>query len=581
MRLPPLLLLLAPLYLFGASSTTIECGGSNPCDPGGTTSESTQEVPAVGYFVDCANGGGANGSNSNNGTSYLTPWGTLGKVNSDVSILGSDVHIKGTCGDQVLTVDWPSSGVNPIYIGAYHVSGGVAYQRCTDGDPCESIEMPQINGTYTASCSQSLGAAAPAHCPFVCQASAANCLVADFGSPVPAGQFSALLTISSDYVVVQDLLITESSGIGVGLDGVDDITLDNVKVDITASLSVFPKNTQYLKVIRSEFARAAIGSSRGDQLYAGGPHAISLQTSIPSYALFEDNYFHDIFGEGINCRTSSFCIVRGNRVENFKNIGIYIDNASDMLVENNEVFGKTTTSTAPGGGWNASGVGIGVAVEETSNPNYNTVRNVVRNNRIANVITCFNINVFPAREAAGWKTGGQIIGNTCLAYTSRAVNINDPVANIDSWEIANNIFDQPNNGGASRCSSPGSPASFHHNAWDVAPSDTDCRGTGDVAGASGVSTTFSWTTAGQGNYPTAADWAITHGSAKVAHNAGSAMTSSMVNTSVQFLQFGDLIGTQAGGGNCSPGSASWNQQLALGFTCAARVAPIDIGSEPD
>ena len=508
-----------------------------------------QDVVATGYFVDSVDG-----DDSNAGTSPETPWKTLGKVSTSIKATGADVWLLegSTFNGQTVKVSWSGTADNPVTIGTYHLVSS----RPIVG----SLSKPAtIKGTYDAKCSQTLGASSGSKCAF------------NTAAAVPSSQYDPLINVEANYVTIQDLFITQSAGVGIGISGFDHLTVDNVRFHITASLAIFPRDVKYLTVRNSEFSYTAIASSRGDGLYDGGPHAISIQQSRPSYALVENNYFHELFGEAVNCRTSTFCVIRGNRIANVKNTGIYIDNTSDAIVENNEIYGTTfrAPSTTPGPAWNSGSTGIYVGLEPTSNPNFNTVRNVVRNNLIANVGDCISINVFPEREAAGWKTGGQIIGNTCLAFSAKAVDMNDPEANVAGWEIANNIFDLPNNGGASVCSSTvTSKMNFHHNAWGVAPTSEACRGPGDVVGPSGVSEVFDWTRAGQGHFPALSDWAL--GTGSVATGKGAPMTSTHVASAGSFLQFSSMSGAQRDGGSCSPSATEWQMELGVDILCRPR-----------
>jgi hypothetical protein len=253
-----------------------------------------------------------------------------------------------------------------------------------------------------------------------------------------------------------------------------------------------------------------------------------------------------------------------------KNTGIYLDNTSDSIVENNEIFGTTfkAPGTTPGPAWNFGSNGIYVGLEPSSNPNLDTVRNIVRNNLIANVNDCVAINVFPAREDAGWKTGGQILGNTCLAFSGKAVDMSDPEANIAGWEIANNIFDLPNNGGASVCTATSSSKMrFHHNAWPKAPKDPSCDGNGDVVGSPYGASSFDWKRAGQGNFPAMSDWQL---STKSLISGAGAPVGSRPTALESFLQFPAISGAQKVRSHCLPPESEWRKALSLDIACRQR-----------
>ncbi len=359
-----------------------------------------QDTVATGYFVDTVGG-----DDSRAGTSHETRWKTLKKVNSTVATTGADVWLLegSSFRGETLAIGWSGTASDPVTVGTYHVVSStpiVGY-----------VSRPaEIKGSYSANCSRTLGAL-----------EGSTCALND-AKAVPSNQYSGLINVAASYVTLQDLFIAESAGVGISITGFDHLTVDNVRIHISCVTLDFPQAGSSICTIKNnEFSYSAIASSRGDGLYADGPHSISIQGSRPSYALVENNYFHELFGEAVNCRTSTFCVIRGNRIANVKNTGIYIDNTSDAVVENNEIYGTTFSSpaTTPGSGWNSGSNGIYVGLEGTSSPNLDTVRNIIRNNLIANVNDCVRINVFPDREAAGWQTGGQIIGNTCLAFSGR------------------------------------------------------------------------------------------------------------------------------------------------------------------
>ena len=508
-----------------------------------------QAETAIGYFVDSIAG-----SDSNDGKTAATPWKSLNKVNSTVSAAGADVWLLegSTFANQMLSVRWNGTASNRATIGTYHMEGGaptVGY-----------VSRPAvIKGTYGPSCSRTLGAPVGSLCPFE-----------STDSVPPDSKYNALVTVTGSYVTLQDLFITDSSGEGVQIEG-DHDRVTNIRTKNTASFAIRSiPGAQYVTIENSDVSYAGIASASGDQRWNNRPHAILVQGTRPSYGIIQNNYVHETMTEGIQCRGSTFCIIRGNRISNVVNLGIYLDNASDIIVENNEIYGETVQppATTPGHGWNQS-VGIAVAVEETSNPRYSSVRNLIRNNLIANVSTCLNINVFPTVEREGWKTGGWFIGNTCLAFTSQAVQNRDPAANIEGWEIANNVFDRPNNGGQSVCvSTPTELMHFHNNAWAARPSDSSCQGPGDVAGSSEVSRTFRWTAAGTGNFPALSDWDLGQGS--VAAKAGTPMNSRSAMASSPNFRYAALSGAQVGAASCLPPESSWDQMLATDRLCRER-----------
>ncbi len=516
-----------------------------------------QDLVAHGYFVDSVGG-----NDANDGTTHATRWKTLAKVSSTVRANGADVWLLegSSFQGETLVVDWGGSANDPVIVGTYHLVSGsptVGY----------ASSRAEIHGTYNSACSVTLGARAGSLCSWS---------QATESAAVPTSFYKALVTVSANYVTLQDLFVTESAGIGILINnGADHSTTDNVKISATAAFAYWSDaGSQYSTLRNSDISYAGLSSKNADSRYGNRPHAVLFLDTRPSYALLENTYIHESFSEGAQCRKSSFCVFRGNRFSNLVNLSVYLDNASDVIVENNEFYGETLPSPPGvlGSGWGQN-TGISVAVEPSSNPNYNSVRNIVRNNLFANVSSCLNINVFPTLEAAGWQTGGKFVGNTCLAFSTNAININDPEANIAGWEIANNIFDRPNNRGASVCTQTvATPrVTFHHNAWSATPSAAECRGSGDVVGPSGVSTSFDWTKAGSGHFPDAADWELSAADS-VAAKAGDPMTDSMATEPDGFLQFPNFTSRAVGGSTCLPTLSEWRREFAIDFLCRPRDA---------
>jgi hypothetical protein len=547
------------------------------------TVQASSGTVATGYFVDCAAG-----NDSANGTSHATPWKTLSKVNSAVTASGSDVWLKAgvACEDQTVTIDWSGTSADGAIVGAYYVAGVQAYQGCSSSG-CTPTNRPEINGTYTSACSRALGAPVGSACSVGIGNSVPGSLYnnpppANPVTPVPVNIFTGLVTVTSaSYVTLQDLFITESAGIGIDIDASPHLTMDDVRVDSTATGGILAKGSQYTILRNSDISRTAAGGSTGDLQYDSKGHAVSMQNMQPAYTLVENNYIHETFGEGLNCPRQSFVIYRGNRFESTYNVSIYAT-CTDSVFENNEIYGATIPSppTLPGGGWTANvAAAIQVSIENVNQGNLANL--VIRNNRAANVRHCFNVNVFPggAREA-GLTTGGKMIGNTCVAYGGTGMGMPNPAVNVSAWEVADNIFDQPKAGSTTCNVNAAANISIHNNAWAALPSAA-CRGTNDVTGASGVSTTFNWATAGYGNYPTTADWELVgHGTA-VAANAGASalVTASAPNLAASYLQWSSMTGLQAGGGACLPTQANWNLLQKLDFDCVIRTSPPDIGAQ--
>jgi parallel beta-helix repeat protein len=445
--------------------------------------------PAAGYFVDCDAG-----DDAASGTSPRDAWKTLGKVNASVNAPGSDVFLKAgtTCRNQVLTVDWPGSSSNRVIVGSYYLTGAAAEQGFENG------ARATIRGTYGSACRT----ATPSTCPVGLKDNDKNA--------VPASQWNGLITIRTSYVTVRDLALADSSGIGVL--HTSDNTASNVTVENLSITQTFEGGIR-LQRVKDDVVRNntldLVSLKKVDGRFSSWSPGILVEDAAPANVLIEGNKLSNSGGEGIGILRSSHAVVRGNTVANNRRPLVYLDNASDNVVENNTLLGNGYMNGVD----ESYGIGVSIAVEPYGRNMRSSVQNVVRNNLLANTKGCFNLEVFrdskyncrggqcedPAGK--GYKVGAEISGNTCLQDKARYVASANLTANdnIDKIEIVNNVFSAKD---GTNCTLPAVPSSLlkiDANVFGTTPSGDSCRGTNAKIGK--VAIPFELSKVNAGNVP--------------------------------------------------------------------------------
>ena len=456
--------------------------------------DATAPIVAKGYFVDCDGG-----SDSAEGTSYSAPWRTLVKVGNSVRAQGADVWLKaGTvCSNQTLRIVWPGTQSDRVIVGSYYVSGGVAYES----EPSNPQLNPKdrnypngratIRGTYRASCRA---------WPSQCQINTAEA--------VPNGEYGALVTVpGTPYVTVQDLVVRDSAGYGILIDGIaagnvcradnkacEDYTIvkDNL-VSHLLSAGIVYQESRFGVVAGNEVEYQ--GLSATDSRGVGYGAALTVVRCDPCDLLVENNYMHDIRGETIGPFGVSNVLVRGNYLSNGTRSLIYFDGAADVVAEQNILAGGSYTDE-PGLGdpekYRSPPAFFATAlIKEPSTTSNGSAansaeRHIFRNNLISNFETCFRVGITGSGDTDD-LVSGEFVGNTCVGAGGK-IATSSGVARAQTSspgiEVANNIFAATS--GSPACDYPANSLTyFHHNYWVGSPSNPNCRkpGTGDIYGS--------------------------------------------------------------------------------------------------
>lgn len=413
------------------------------------------------------------GDDSLDGLSDATAWRTLGRVSEIVRNRGDDVLLKSgsVFEDQSLRIEWGGSEANPASVGCYVVRGDSAV-GCGAGDP-----KPEINGTLEASCR-----------------AAKTCRANEAGA-VPSRISSGLVSVRSNYVTLENLLIRDSAGRGITANGKNlpnaellGLKIARVEVrDTFFSAMILEQGIKFASVRDSEFTffNWCEKNRREDLIEAcanGGPWpmGVGIVRSKPSHSVFENNTIYAGAGEGLSCYLCSHVAFRGNRVGNTHSATIYLNHANHVLVEHNLIWGNPANENAffRGG---VSFDGIAISLEDLREKLAGGGSdNLIRNNLIVGNSTCIGSGVEQGSAEEGLSVGARVYGNTCVAQTGkRVVNLNLGDGGAGDWHLENNIFYSQQVDTACRAYSG---ARFDHNLWHSTPSDSSCRGPNDVVG---------------------------------------------------------------------------------------------------
>lgn len=501
---------------------------------GDLTSSAPILTVASSKYVDCS-------AASNGAGTQASPWNRLSSVTGMAA--SQDLWLKaGTnCNGNVLNISWSGTANDYTKVGSYYVSGGSAYELWPDNPAARprnytwSHGAPAIiSGTYTAGCSIAKGAVAGSTCPFVGDAGNPTCTtpsttsICNKAGAVPSSIYAALVPVTASYVKVQSIQIHNSSGRGLVIDTTPDLT-NTIFDSIIAGGSVangnamtgigLLKNITTATVRNSDIRYNSMAARNGCDNRFGGYDSSAVDAAIgsaviiqdltvpggrrfkPSYHLWEHNDIGWSCGESFDLIFRSHIVVRDNDIGESGSTDFYLTPAQNIIAEDNFFFGTDSVTTPIGSGRIGQGT-ITPASEDVGDQSqfasdYNIL---IRNNVMANSgLTGGQYPIWGSIDPPGPDTNFtisfQFIGNTVISGTGFSQLFDN--AHIGTIEVANNVFDlMP----ADYCDyQNATDPSFHHNTWNVLQTSTKCRGTGDIIGASGVTTAVAWAGFGSGD----------------------------------------------------------------------------------
>ncbi len=141
----------------------------------------------------------------------------------------------------------------------------------------------------------------------------------------------------STFITLRDLTVQNVIAAGVNVLRGSSIVVDNIVTDGTGNNGLLLEQTSNLTVTNNDVGRAQLGF-RDDQGNARGGIHEALSVVAVSEFLVAHNYVHDTLKEGINVKESSTNgEVHHNFVERACAVGIYIDEAHNVLLYRNEI----------------------------------------------------------------------------------------------------------------------------------------------------------------------------------------------------------------------------------------------------
>jgi len=428
----------------------------------------------------------SSGDDSRPGTTPSAAWKTIGKVNSSVRALGTDVYFR--CGDtwrnESLTIDWSGTSSDRVNIGSYYLLNGTPILN-----NCPDDSRPHIKGSYTAP-------------DYFCGIGARTTAVSS--SAVPRDFFGALVNVRrSNYVTVQDIYASHSAGRAFNASDSDYVVFKNNEGFFTCGGAIKIHRSTYGTIFRNVFHANVLFPKLTGLIKGGGRPACVEIIGSPNVVV-ESNTLYDCYMEniGIYDANSKNALIRDNLIHGINRIGIYFSEGRDGVAENNVLVGQAG-GIAEVGFYNKNNSPDGSAfavVTEDEWSQIDTAGNIIRNNLIANTAKCIRTSVMSTGGQPVATVNNEFYGNTCIGATEIALRED---ANTSILTVKNNIFSDY----ADDCSLSANDI-FEANYWDKGkPSNSHCVGDNDVYGGTSLNKTSGWDSVGLGNIPRASDFA--------------------------------------------------------------------------
>lgn len=267
-------------------------------------------------------------------------------------------------------------------------------------------------GTYAA---QTLAATGTAGHPLLVRAASGETPVFD-GSAVQDSYGAVIRMTRAQHVVFLNLTVQNGTGPNVaGIvaeEAVSDLTIRGCSIhDTEDALVRFAGNG--ITFEGNELYNGALANQGNPERYKGGGWPGCMGTT-PDFSkptspwatnvIVRGNHIHDCWGEGVSIWFGSEVIVEDNVVERTFNVGIYLDNASNVQVSRNFVLMQAPMAMNGGIG---NGILLGVEPYDAQGVSYQP------NHDIAIVD-----NVIVGESAIGWWTSANASPNNTYANVS-------------------------------------------------------------------------------------------------------------------------------------------------------------------
>ncbi|HEY0159189.1 MAG TPA: right-handed parallel beta-helix repeat-containing protein [Thermoanaerobaculia bacterium] len=193
------------------------------------------------------------------------------------------------------------------------------------------------------------------------------------------------------------------------------------------------------------------------------------------------NYVHENYGEGIDCLVSDGCRIYENTVYDNFSVNIYLDNATNTLVNRNFIMTGRISNASDY--YRGGGAACGICM---ANEDY-TVQNPLNGITITNNIVNggWHVLQYSNGEHGGGLHNTLIANNTFYGGSAATANemmyIQTPSPDVhDTTVIRNNIFYAKT--GQAYAYAPSTNITYGYNNWYNGTSNTHKSGSGDVFG---------------------------------------------------------------------------------------------------
>lgn len=309
----------------------------------------------------------------------------------------------------------------------------------------------------------------------------------------PGGVWDPQLKIDGNNVTIKDIEFKQSSGFGIRIaNDSKNVLIKNVFINGSYQTGIMAEvNTENLTIEDSEVywhnwvwgnsdeQKRSFSNSGLSGGWGQGIHVRSKNFVI------RNNHVHSGWGEGIGTQAGArYGLIEGNTLESNKAVGIYVDNASNIEIKNNQVDGGTDTfywrshGRKPGHGIGIQNELIGARRAKGAGIRPGSRNININNNTVTNTGTGIFI----------WSADASLDANDidikCNAFVDnldQSQFLSDTVKNLD---VRNNIFVADSGSGNKMISSFSLNGSFNFqdNFWSWTPERNQVIGSNDRIG---------------------------------------------------------------------------------------------------
>jgi parallel beta-helix repeat protein len=260
-----------------------------------------------------------------------------------------------------------------------------------------------------------------------------------------------IMSITGDYINVEGFEIRNSQKHGIVVWDASDVRVASIKTYNNYEGGI---NSYYSSNIVME---NNIAYRTNLQNKTTGRWSNGIGAGFSQNITIQNNRIYENYGEGIVCFLTKGCTVKKNTLNDNYSVDIYLDQATEAVVDSNYVFNKRLTEFFRD---NRPATGIQLANEDhssTANPLNNIT---ISNNIVTGGWHCFHYGNY---QRGGGLKNVSVVNNTCSGSDSHLIQIDQDTGHSNS-RFLNNIFVQ--NSGKSIANVPAiNGLTFSNNLW--------------------------------------------------------------------------------------------------------------------